>query len=142
MEELREIIRALMPSSNALSLAQALDQRAAQEKSACEFGIFRRSTQLFVILLAHSRIFLGQQSFVADSLRLGVLQRHVPALALVAVQDVLIFFLAQNFYQFVFEIERVMNPAVHPHGANGAVHMSGVAGKDCASEAEFFRNSL
>src|SRR5262249_28037518 len=66
-----------MPRSlfDALRLAEALDQRGAQQEGARELRIFRGSPQLVVVFLPHRRILLHQHALVADGLRLRVLDR-------------------------------------------------------------------
>src|SRR6516162_3130879 len=83
-------------SCNPLGFAQALDQGAAQQEGARELWIFRGPAQLVVVALADRGVLLRQQSLVADGLRLRVLQRDVPALALVAVEHLLANFPAQD----------------------------------------------
>src|SRR5262249_39325509 len=77
---------ARLQSCNPLGFAQALDQGAAQQEGARELGVFRGPAQFLVVALAHRGVLFRQQTFVADGLRLRVLQRDVPALALVAVE--------------------------------------------------------
>src|SRR5262245_22630778 len=88
-------------SRDALGLALALDQRAAQQEGARQLGIFRRAAQLVVVFLAHRRILLRQQALVANSLRLRVLHGDVAALALVAVEHVVAGFAAQDLGQLL-----------------------------------------
>ena len=61
------------PLTELLRLAQALDQRAAQQESAGARRILGGAPQLVVVLLAHCGILLGQKPLVADRLDLGVL---------------------------------------------------------------------
>src|SRR5215831_20270469 len=123
-------------SCNPLGFAQAFDQGAAQQEGACELGIFRGSAQLVVIALAYRGVLLRQQPLVADGLRLRVLQRDVSALTLVAVEHLLADFPPQDLGELLRQVERVMNAAVHAHGADRAVHMRTIAGEDRASRPE------
>src|SRR5262245_16684950 len=129
-------------SCDLLGFAQALDQGAAQQKGARTRGILRRAAQLVVVLLAHGRVLLSQEALVADGLRLRVLQGDVTALALVAVEQVLLSFPAQDLDQLLRQVEGVVNAAVHAHGADRAVHVRGVAGEDRTATAEFRRHAL
>ncbi len=61
-------------------------------KARASFGSSAVRRKLVVVLAAHRGVLLGQQPLVADGLRLGVLHRHVPALALVAVEHVVVGF--------------------------------------------------
>ena len=72
----------------------------------------------------------------------GVLQRDVPALALVAVQHVLPGLSAQDLHEFLRQVERIVDAAVHAHGPDRAVHMGAIAGEDRATDAEFLRHAL
>src|SRR5262252_9612861 len=129
-------------SYNPLGFAQALDQGAAQQEGARKLGIFRGPPQLVVIALAYRGVLLRQQPLVADGLRLRVLQRDVTALALIAVEHLLADFPPQDLGELLRQIERVMNAAVHAHGADRAVHVRAIAGEDRASDAEFLRHPL
>src|SRR5436853_5777847 len=71
----------LTSSRDRFRLAQAFDQRRAQEKGAREFWVLRSAAQLVVVLLAHGRVLLREHALVADGLGLGVLQRDMAALA-------------------------------------------------------------
>src|SRR5690348_16994982 len=86
--------RSIGPSMRRLSdrfgFAQAFEQRGAQQKLAGELRVLRGAPQLVVITLTHCRIALGQQPLVTDGLRLRVCQCDMTALALVAVEDVVI----------------------------------------------------
>ena len=44
--------------------------------------------------------------------------------------------------QLVGEIEGVVHAAVHPHAADRAVHVGGIAGEDRAADAELLRHAL
>src|SRR5262245_66337888 len=125
-------------SCNPLGFAQALDQGAAQQERARELGVFRGSAQFLVVALADRGGLLRQQPLVADGLRLRVLQGDVPALALVAVEHLLPDFPPQDLGELLGQVERIMNAAVHAHGADRAVHMRAIAGEDRAPDAEFF----
>src|SRR6516162_6302957 len=86
----RKMPRNLVAASlDLLGFAQALDERGAQQKGAREFRVFCGAAQFVVVLLVHCRILLGEQALVANGLRLGVLERDVAALALIAVEDLL-----------------------------------------------------
>ena len=71
-----------------------------------------------------------------------VLERDVAALALVAVEHVVVGLAAEDLDQLVGEVERVVHAAVHAHGADRRVHMRGVAGEDRAARAELGRDPL
>ena len=105
-------------------------------------GIFGLPAQLVVVALAHRRVALLQQPLVADGLRLGVLDRHVPPLPFVAVELVVIRLAVQDAGQLVGEVEGVVHAAVQPHAADRAVDVGGVAGEHRAAGAEFFRHAL
>src|ERR1700722_488274 len=119
-----------------LRLAQTLDQRRAQQERPRSHRVVRGATQLVLILLTHLRIGLGEQALVADGLGLRVLDRDVAALALVAVEHVLVGLAAQNRGELVGEVKGVMHATVHAHRADRAVHMGGIAGEDRAAGAE------
>src|SRR5262249_46514248 len=103
-------------SWDGLRLAQAFDQRRAQQEGARELRILGGAAQLVVIARPHGGILLGQQLLVADGLRLRVLQRDVAALARVAVELILGEVAAQDADELVGKIERVVHAAVHAHG--------------------------
>src|SRR5499433_3841391 len=131
---------ARLQSCNSLGFAQALDQGAAQQERARKLGVFRGPAQLIVVALADRGVLLRQQPLVADGLRLRVLQGDVPALALVAVEHLLPDFPPQDLGELLRQVERVMNAAVHPHGADRAVHVRAIAGQHRAPDSEFLRH--
>src|SRR5262249_56885848 len=110
--QLRQIPCRVLPakrrSRDPLGLAQALDQRRAQEEGGAELGVLRGAAQLVVVLAAHGRVLFRQQALVADGLRLGVLQGDVPALALVAVEHVRIGLAAEDADELLRQVERIM----------------------------------
>src|SRR5713226_10619922 len=96
-------------SSDLIGFAQALDEGAAQQKCSRELGILSHAAQFVEVPSADGRIAFRQQAFVADGLRLGVLYRDVPALALVAVEHVGVGFPAEDTHKLLRQIEGVMN---------------------------------
>src|SRR4051812_13239882 len=58
------------PSRDLLSLAQALEQRCAQQELACQRRVLGLPAQLVVVALADRRIAFLQEPLVADGLRL------------------------------------------------------------------------
>ena len=88
-------------SRNLRCFTQAVEQRTAHQKRARELGIVRRAVQVVVIFLPHHWVFFGEQLFVAFGLRLGVVHRHVFALAGVAVKHIVIVLPAQNAGEFL-----------------------------------------
>src|SRR5579883_803436 len=105
------------PSRDLLGLAQALDERSAQEKFSRQLRIFRRAAKLVVIASAHLRIAFFQQALVADRLRLGVLHRNMAALPFVAVKLALLSLASEDADELVGEIECIVHAAVEPHAA-------------------------
>src|SRR5260370_9543886 len=77
------------PSGNLLGFAQAFDQRGAQQKGACQLGIFRGPAQLLVVARAHRKILLRQQALVTNGLRLRVANRGLAPLPLLTVEPLL-----------------------------------------------------
>src|SRR5579862_842492 len=132
----------LQISGNGLSFPQALEQRRAQQKLARQLPVIRRPPQLIVIALPHRRIPFGQESLVADGLRLRMRDGHVAALPLVAVEHRIVHFLTLDGDQFISEIDGVVNAAVHTHGADRAVHVGGIAHQDSAANTEFISDAL
>ena len=61
-----------------------------------------------MVALADRRIALLQQPLVADGLRLGVLDRDMPALPLVAVELRRVGFAAQDAHELVGKVESIM----------------------------------
>ena len=128
--------------ANLLGLAQAFEQRRPQQELARQRRIFGLAPQLVVVAPAHRRIALLQQPLVADGLRLGVLDRDMPALPFVAVELRFVGFAVQDAGQLVGEIEGVVHAAVQSHAADRAVDVGGVAGEQHAADAELLRDAL
>src|SRR5262249_15932173 len=115
-------------------LTQAFDELSPQQVRPRPRRVLGGAAQLVVAAFAYRRVLLGEEALVADGLGLGVLDGHVATLAFVAVENFLSPLAAQNFDQLVGEIEGVVDAAVHPHGADRAVHMGGIAGQDRAAD--------
>src|SRR5215471_7440577 len=121
-------------------LTQAFDERRPQQERPRPHRILCGAAQLIVAAFAYRGVLFGKQALVADGLGLGVLDGHVATLALVAVENFLSLLAAQNFDQLFGQIEGVVDAAVHPHGADRAVHVGGVAGQDRAADTELLRH--
>src|ERR1043166_3574886 len=115
--------RRIAPSpilQNPLRLAQAVEQRGAQQELARQRRVFGLAAQLVVIAPAHRGIALFKEPLVADGLRLGVLDRHVAALPLVPVEFFLIGRTMQDAGELVGEVQGGGHGAVQPHAADRA----------------------
>ena len=95
-----------------------------------------------MVITAYRRVLLLEQAPVADGLCLGMRKGDMPALAFVAIEDILVCFSMPDRDKLVRQIEGVMDAAVHPHGPDGTVHMGGVARQDHSPDPKFFRHAL
>src|ERR1700730_13268443 len=121
---------------NLFCVAQALDERSAQQEFLRERGVICRALHLLAIFSSRGRVALLHIFLVGDGRGLHVLNRHVAALARIAVERALVLYAAQHSQQVGGEIDRIMNAAVHPHRTDRAVEMRGIASENDAALAK------
>src|SRR5580692_10075517 len=88
------------------------------------------------MLPAHLRVLLLQRLLVLNGLRLHVIDLGLAALARIAVEHACLGTAEPNVGQFLGEIDRVVDAAVHAHAADRVVDVGAVAGEQHAAFVE------